>query len=72
MHGTGGLDPEGSPAWPASIWAGRAIAGDLSRYAAEPALFSRLLGIHGRTLPPRRLGFDGALRVAWRLVASAA
>jgi menaquinone-9 beta-reductase len=40
--------------------------------AAEPALFSRLLGIHGRTLPPRRLGFDGALRLAWRLVASTA
>jgi flavin-dependent dehydrogenase len=37
--------------------------------AAEPALFSRLLGIHGRTLPPRRLGLDGVLRLAWRLVA---
>jgi menaquinone-9 beta-reductase len=37
--------------------------------AAEPALFSRLLGIHGRTLPPRRLGIDGALKLAWRLVA---
>lgn len=37
--------------------------------AAEPALFSRLLGIHGRTLPPRRLGLDGALKLAWRLVA---
>ncbi|MFL6234887.1 MAG: NAD(P)/FAD-dependent oxidoreductase, partial [Thermoanaerobaculia bacterium] len=36
--------------------------------AAEPALFSRLLGIHARTLPPRRLGL-GALRLAWRLVA---
>jgi flavin-dependent dehydrogenase len=36
--------------------------------AAEPALFSRLLGIHARTLPPRRLGF-GALRLAWRLMA---
>jgi len=35
---------------------------------AEPALFSRLLGIHARTLPPRRLGL-GALRLAWRLVA---
>jgi flavin-dependent dehydrogenase len=35
--------------------------------AAEPALFSRLLGIHARTLPPRRLGL-GALRLAWRLV----
>jgi flavin-dependent dehydrogenase len=38
--------------------------------AAEPALFSRLLGIHGRTLPPRQLGIDGALRLAWRLVAA--
>lgn len=38
--------------------------------AAEPALFSRLLGIHSRTLPPRRLGLDGALRLAWRLVAA--
>lgn len=35
---------------------------------AEPALFSRLLGIHARTLPPRRLGL-GALRLAWRLMA---
>jgi flavin-dependent dehydrogenase len=40
--------------------------------AAEPALFSRLLGIHGRTLPARQLGLDGALRLAWRLVASPA
>lgn len=38
--------------------------------AAEPAQFSRLLGIHARTLPPRRLGVDGALRLAWRLVAA--
>jgi len=38
--------------------------------AAEPALFSRLLGIHARTLPARRLGVDGALRLAWRLVAA--
>ena len=36
--------------------------------AAEPALFSRLLGIHARTLPPRKLGLNGALRLAWRLV----
>jgi len=36
--------------------------------AAEPALFSKLLGIHARTLPPRRIGL-GALRLAWRLVA---
>jgi flavin-dependent dehydrogenase len=40
--------------------------------AAEPALFSRLLGIHGRTLPARQLGLNGALRLAWRLVASPA
>ncbi|MFP5285347.1 MAG: hypothetical protein ACLGI9_06390, partial [Thermoanaerobaculia bacterium] len=38
--------------------------------AAEPALFSRLLGIHARTLPARDLGVDGALRLAWRLVAA--
>lgn len=35
--------------------------------AAEPAIFSRLLGIHARTLPPRRLGL-GSLRLAWRLL----
>lgn len=35
--------------------------------AAEPALFSRLLGIHSRDLPLRRLGFDGAWRLARRL-----
>ena len=40
--------------------------------AAEPALFSRLLGIHGRTLPARELGLPGALRLAWRLVARTA
>lgn len=38
--------------------------------AAEPALFSLLLGIHGRLLPARSLGLDGALRLAWRLVAA--
>lgn len=42
----------------------------LRALAAEPALFSRLLGIHGRTLPARELGLDGALRLAWRLVAA--
>lgn len=42
----------------------------LRALAAEPALFSRLLGIHGRTLPPSRFGLDGALRLAWRLVAA--
>ncbi len=36
--------------------------------AAEPALFSRLLGIHARALPPARLGIDGALRLVYRLV----
>jgi menaquinone-9 beta-reductase len=36
--------------------------------AAEPALFSRLLGIHARTLPPAGLGFDGALRLVYRLI----
>jgi flavin-dependent dehydrogenase len=38
--------------------------------AAEPALFSRLLGIHARTLPASQLGLDGALRLAWRLVSA--
>jgi flavin-dependent dehydrogenase len=42
----------------------------LRALAAEPALFSRLLGIHGRTLRARRLGLDGALKLAWRLVAA--
>jgi len=42
----------------------------LRALAADPALFSRLLGIHGRTLPLRGFGFDGALRLAWRLVAA--
>lgn len=32
--------------------------------ATDPTLFSRLLGIHARTLKPTELGFDGA----WRLV----
>jgi len=36
--------------------------------AAEPALFSRLLGIHARDLPPARLGIDGTLRLVYRLV----
>jgi flavin-dependent dehydrogenase len=40
----------------------------LRALAAEPALFSRLLGIHARTVPPRGLGVS-ALRLAWRLVA---
>lgn len=42
----------------------------LRALAAEPALFSRLLGIHGRTLAARDLGLDGALKLAWRLVAA--
>ena len=42
----------------------------IAALAAEPALFSRLLGIHARALPPRRLGLDGALRRAWRLLAA--
>jgi flavin-dependent dehydrogenase len=42
----------------------------LAALAAEPALFSRLLGIHARTLPPRALGLNGALRLAWRLAAA--
>ncbi len=41
----------------------------LRALAAEPALFGRLLGIHARSLPARRLGLDGALRLAWRLAA---
>jgi flavin-dependent dehydrogenase len=40
----------------------------LRALAAEPALFARLLGIHARSLPARRLGLDGALRLAWRLI----
>jgi len=36
--------------------------------AVEPALFSRLLGIHARAVPPARLGIDGALRLVYRLV----
>ncbi|HBL31783.1 MAG TPA: hypothetical protein DD490_33590 [Acidobacteria bacterium] len=42
----------------------------LRALAAEPALFSRLLGIHGRLLPVRALGVEGALRLAWRLAAA--
>jgi flavin-dependent dehydrogenase len=41
----------------------------ISALAADPALFSRLLGVHARELPPARLGLDGA-RLAWRLVAA--
>jgi flavin-dependent dehydrogenase len=35
--------------------------------AVEPALFSRLLGIHARALPPRSLGLLGAARLLARL-----
>lgn len=42
----------------------------LRALAAEPALFARLLGIHARTLPPRDLGFEGAFRLAWRMIAA--
>jgi flavin-dependent dehydrogenase len=38
--------------------------------AAEPALFSRLLGIHARALPPRQLGALGALRLLARFAVS--
>jgi flavin-dependent dehydrogenase len=38
--------------------------------AAEPALFSRLLAIHARALPPRQLGALGALRLLARFAAS--
>jgi flavin-dependent dehydrogenase len=38
--------------------------------AAEPALFSRLLGIHARTLPVRELGLGGAFRLARLLLAT--
>jgi flavin-dependent dehydrogenase len=37
--------------------------------ASDPALFSRLLSVHARELPPGRLGIDGA-RLAWKLVAA--
>jgi menaquinone-9 beta-reductase len=36
--------------------------------AAEPTLFSRLLGISARAMPPAGLVFDGAIRLAYRLV----
>jgi flavin-dependent dehydrogenase len=37
--------------------------------AADPALFSRLVSVHARELPPGRLGMDG-IRLVWRLVAA--
>ena len=39
--------------------------------AADPELFSRILGIHARALPVSALGVSGALRLAWRLAAAA-
>jgi len=41
----------------------------LSALAREPAIFSRLLGIHSRALPVRSLGAGGAFRLAWHFVA---
>jgi len=38
--------------------------------AREPAVFSRLLAIHCRALPVRRLGLETAPRLLWRLVQS--
>jgi flavin-dependent dehydrogenase len=35
--------------------------------AADPALFSRLLALHVRALPPSAFGWTGAARLAWRL-----
>jgi flavin-dependent dehydrogenase len=35
--------------------------------AAEPALFSRLLGVHARSLPWSDFGMRGAMRLAWGL-----
>ena len=35
--------------------------------AAEPALFSRLLGVHARSLPLSEFGMRGAVRLAWEL-----
>ncbi|MEP7013785.1 MAG: NAD(P)/FAD-dependent oxidoreductase [Acidobacteriota bacterium] len=36
--------------------------------AKDPAIFSRLLGIHARALPVRSLGLENAARLAWRFV----
>jgi len=41
----------------------------LAALAKDPAMFSRLLGIHARALPIRSLGLGGAGRLAWRIVA---
>jgi len=47
-------------------WLRRRLIGAL---AADPALFSRLVSVHARELPPRNLGYDG-LRLAWRLLSA--
>jgi flavin-dependent dehydrogenase len=47
-------------------WLRRRLIGAL---AADPALFSRLVSVHARELPPRNLGCAG-LRLAWRLLSA--
>jgi flavin-dependent dehydrogenase len=42
----------------------------LATLAADPELFGRLLGIHSRAFPLRRLGLPGALRLAWGAAAA--
>jgi len=42
----------------------------LAALAQEPAMFSRLLGIHARALPLRSLGLSGAGRLVWRFVSA--
>ncbi|HEX4953780.1 MAG TPA: NAD(P)/FAD-dependent oxidoreductase [Thermoanaerobaculia bacterium] len=39
----------------------------IAALAAEPELFSRLLGVHSRSLPLSHVGLPGAARLAWRL-----
>ncbi len=48
-------------------WLRRRVIGALAR---EPRLFSRLLAVHARDLPVRRLGLETALRLLWRMVTS--
>lgn len=38
--------------------------------AADPELFSRILGVHARALPVSAVGVSGALRLAWRMAAA--
>lgn len=40
----------------------------LAVLAADPQLFGRLLGVHGRALPVARVGLPSALRLAWQMV----